>query len=113
MELYGPIFKLKLGEDRIFIGSQELVNEVCDQDKFAKVPGGVLEEVRALTGDGLFTAFKGEMNWWKAHRLLVPVRLTRQYIPRSIVCGRASPINSYTDQLPGLRSTRYSEDVRW
>ena len=77
MDLYGPIFKLKLGNDKLFVGSQELVNEICDQDKFAKVPNGALVEVRALTGDGLFTAFKEEKNWWKAHRLLIPVSVQR------------------------------------
>ena len=73
MDLYGPIFKLNLVKPVIFVGSQELVNEVCDQDRFVKVPTTALEELRALLGDGLFTAYNNEPNWWIAHRLLVPV----------------------------------------
>ena len=37
MDLYGPIFKMKLGGTRIVIGNQELANEVFDQDRFKKV----------------------------------------------------------------------------
>ena len=72
MDLYGPIFKVQLGGPRIWVGNQELVNEVYDQDRFKKIPRGALSEIRALTGDGLFTAFLEEPNWGKAHRLLIP-----------------------------------------
>ena len=64
--------KLNLGGPRILVGSQKLVNEVCDQDRFMKIPTKVLQEIRALTGDGLFTAFIEEKNWGIAHRLLIP-----------------------------------------
>lgn len=72
-ELYGPIFKVNIVGPRVFVGTQELVNEIFDEDRFTKVPSRALVEIRALTGDGLFTAYIDEMNWWKAHRLLVPV----------------------------------------
>jgi hypothetical protein len=36
------------------------------------VPENVLVELRALLGDGLFTAYDTEKNWWMAHRILVP-----------------------------------------
>ena len=75
MELYGPIFKLNLDREVIFVGSQELADEVYDTERFIKVPDIVLIELRALLGDGLFTAFIEEENWWIAHRLLVPVRV--------------------------------------
>lgn len=71
--LYGPIYKLRLKSDLVVLGSQKLVNEMGDEDRFEKEPGGVLGEVRALTKDGLFTAYPSEPNWWKAHRILVPV----------------------------------------
>lgn len=76
MELYGPIFKLNLDQEQIFIGTQELINEVCDEDHFIKVPGRALVELRALLGDGLFTSYIEEENWWIAHRLLVPVSIS-------------------------------------
>lgn len=72
MDLYGPIFQVNLGGPRIMVGNQELANEVFDQDRFKKIPRGALVEIRALTGDGLFTAFLEEPNWGKAHRLLIP-----------------------------------------
>jgi cytochrome P450 / NADPH-cytochrome P450 reductase len=56
----------------VYVGSQELATEVFDNDRFIKVPSGPLVELRALLGDGLFTAFLTEMNWWTAHRLLMP-----------------------------------------
>ena len=72
-DLYGPCFKLNLERPTILVGSQELVNEACDQDRFIKVPTRALAELRPMLGDGLFSAYPGEENWWIAHRLLVPV----------------------------------------
>ena len=54
------------------IGSQELVNELCDEKRFVKNPSGPLKQVRNGVGDGLFTAFDGEENWGLAHRILMP-----------------------------------------
>ena len=69
----GKIYKLSLkGTDRLFISSNDLVNEVCDEKRFEKtVPGGLLE-LRHLSNDGLFTAFTNEHNWGVAHRTLMP-----------------------------------------
>ncbi|KAI5359387.1 putative Flavoprotein-like superfamily [Septoria linicola] len=71
-KMYGPIMKLNLNGDRVFVGSQQLVNEISDPKRFEKIPGGALKEVRALAGDGLFTAYNEEPNWGKAHRMLIP-----------------------------------------
>ena len=78
-ELYGEIYQLQLTSRLIVLSSRKLINEACDQDRFHKDIGRTLQEVRALTGDGLFTSahedgpmMKKEPNWWKAHRLLVP-----------------------------------------
>ena len=72
-ELYGPIVKLQLKNDVILLSSQEYVNEICDEDRFEKVPGTNLLEVRPLLGDGLFTAFPNEKAWGIAHRTLTPI----------------------------------------
>ena len=72
MDLYGPIIQLNLGVPRVFLGSQELISELFDEDVWIRAPTGPVQELRAATGDGLFTAFLEEKNWWKAHRLLVP-----------------------------------------
>lgn len=70
---YGPFFRLQFFDRTIyFASSQELVNELCDETRFAKRIHPPLEELRTLGGDGLFTAYNEEPNWGKAHRLLMP-----------------------------------------
>ena len=71
---FDDIFKLDLpgGIEMIIAGSQELVNELCDEERFDKSLGRPLKIVRSLVGDGLFTARTREPNWGKAHRLLTP-----------------------------------------
>jgi cytochrome P450/NADPH-cytochrome P450 reductase len=69
----GPIFKLSFfGADRYFISSVELLSEICDEKRFAKIVAGPLEQVRNGAGSGLFTAYHGEHDWGVAHRTLVP-----------------------------------------
>jgi cytochrome P450/NADPH-cytochrome P450 reductase len=71
---YGPIFRLQVqGRTTILCSSQELVDELCDERRFDKKIQGTLREVRALAGDGLFTAETQEHNWGVAHRILMPV----------------------------------------
>ncbi|MCH8686702.1 bifunctional cytochrome P450/NADPH--P450 reductase [Pedomonas mirosovicensis] len=70
---YGPFFKLRIFNRRVYVASsQELANELCDETRFNKKVHLALEELRALGGDGLFTAYNEEPNWAKAHRLLMP-----------------------------------------
>ncbi|KAK3705239.1 hypothetical protein LTR37_013400 [Vermiconidia calcicola] len=78
-DIYGEIYFLELASRTVVLSTQELINEVCDQERFHKDIPRTLLEARALTGDGLFTSahedglvLKREENWWKAHRLLVP-----------------------------------------
>lgn len=60
-DIYGAIFKLSLaGRTTIVCSSYELVNDLFDWDRFEKPISAALEEVRALTKDGLFTAYPGE-----------------------------------------------------
>jgi cytochrome P450 / NADPH-cytochrome P450 reductase len=69
----GEIFKLTLGgTDRLYICSQSLLNEICDEKRFTKQVAGNLKEMRNAIGDGLFTAYFGEHNWEVAHRVLMP-----------------------------------------
>ena len=77
--IHGEIYQLDLGQRAIVLSSQELINEATNEDRFHKDVNKTLREVRALTGDGLFTSahedgtvIKKEKNWWKAHRLLIP-----------------------------------------
>ncbi|HZD47977.1 MAG TPA: cytochrome P450 [Silvibacterium sp.] len=69
---YGPIFRFSVGgHSTIVLGSQALVDEVCDETRFAKKLHPALMRVRDIAGDGLFTAHNEEPNWGKAHRLLM------------------------------------------
>lgn len=55
------------------MSSHELVDEVCDEERFGKMVSAGLHEIRNGVNDGLFTAnYPGEENWAVAHRILVP-----------------------------------------
>jgi cytochrome P450 / NADPH-cytochrome P450 reductase len=72
-ELHGPIFYADYsGVRKLYACSEELVDELCDETRFAKNPTGTLARIRPLAGDGLFTAFHGEPNWQRAHDVLLP-----------------------------------------
>ncbi|KAH7322485.1 cytochrome P450 [Stachybotrys elegans] len=72
-DTYGPIFKLHLGgDDRIFICSRELVDEVCSRKEFVKIPIGSIKQLQVVTPDGLFTAPHGHEAWAVGHRTLLP-----------------------------------------
>lgn len=67
------IFKLRFGSRvGLFVTDADLVAELCDEQRFRKMPGPGLRVVRRFAGDGLFTAFSEEPNWGKAHRILLP-----------------------------------------
>lgn len=74
MDQYAPIFQLDLGMTypRVFVGNRELVNEMADDTRFTKFTHRLHQEMRAVFGDGLFSAESTDKAWWKAHRLLVP-----------------------------------------
>ena len=72
-DLHGPLFYADYdGERKLYACSAELVEELCDEDRFAKNLTESLTRVRPLAGDGLFTSFHGESNWQKAHDVLLP-----------------------------------------
>lgn len=55
-----------------FASSAELSAELCNEKRFRKIIGPPLSILRAVAGDGLFTAHGDEPNWGKAHRILTP-----------------------------------------
>ncbi|HYC25296.1 MAG TPA: cytochrome P450, partial [Roseiarcus sp.] len=69
----GPIFWLDMrGAPIVFVSGFSLVDELCDEKRFDKTVRGALRRVRAIAGDGLFTAETAEPNWAKAHHILLP-----------------------------------------
>ncbi|KAF2272550.1 uncharacterized protein EI97DRAFT_436797 [Westerdykella ornata] len=55
------------------------MNEVCDEERFAKVVSSALEEVRNGTHDGLFTAYGPEEKNWGTRRLFIDNNLAQVY----------------------------------
>src|ERR1700746_2921213 len=63
----GPIFWLALmGAPIVIVSGYELVDELSDEKRFDKVVRGALRRVRAIGGDGLFTAATSEAQRRKA-----------------------------------------------
>ena len=70
---YGSFFRLEFpGRELFVVCSQELVNELCDEQRFDKKVHAALWNIRDFAGDGLFTAETQEPNWSLAHRILMP-----------------------------------------
>src|ERR1700744_1647136 len=68
----GPIFWLDMmGSPIVIVSGHDLVDELSDEKRFDKAVRGPLRRVRAVAGDGLFTADTSEPNWGKAHNILM------------------------------------------
>src|SRR6201747_2264200 len=68
----GPIFWLDMmGAPIVIVSGHDLVEELSDEKRFDKAVRGPLRRVRAVGGDGLFTADTSEQNWSKAHNILM------------------------------------------
>src|SRR3569832_1149979 len=68
----GPIFWLDMmGSLIVVVFGHDLVDALSDEKRFDKTVRGALRRVRAVGGDGLFTADTKEPNWSKAHNILL------------------------------------------
>ncbi len=68
----GPIFWLDMmGAPLVIVSGHDLIDELSDEKRFDKAVRGSLRRVRAVGGDGLFTADTKEPNWSKAHNILL------------------------------------------
>ncbi|KAJ4401361.1 hypothetical protein N0V91_008025 [Didymella pomorum] len=70
--IYGPVFRLWLPAERVFVGSYAAAKDLFREHRFQKGVTGPLAQVRHATGDGVFTAMPGEHGWEIAHRVLMP-----------------------------------------
>ncbi|MHA6622197.1 bifunctional cytochrome P450/NADPH--P450 reductase [Pseudonocardia sp. DLS-67] len=70
---YGPIFRLVTPSGpRLILSGAELVDEVCDDNRFDKKVGGGLANLRkGAVGSGLFTADTADPLWHRAHNILL------------------------------------------
>lgn len=72
-EQYGPLFYADFtGSRRLYACSLSLVDELCDETRFAKGITVRLDRFRTLVGNGLFTSYPGEDGWQQAHDVLMP-----------------------------------------
>src|SRR5258706_665292 len=68
----GQIFWLDMmGAPIVIVSGHDLVEELSDEKRFDKAVRGPLRRVRAVAGDGLFTADTSEPHWCKAHNILL------------------------------------------
>ncbi|MEU8587325.1 cytochrome P450 [Streptomyces sp. NPDC048664] len=92
MRTHGPMLVRRLhGRDALFVADADVVAELADEERFTKHVGPALENVRAFTADGLFTAYNDEPNWAKAHDILMPafaLGSMRTYHPVMVAVAR-------------------------
>ncbi|MFZ0371462.1 MAG: cytochrome P450 [Halobacillus sp.] len=70
---FGPLYQFQFpGRTSRFVSSAQFAAEICDESRFDKKVGPALQKVRAFGGDGLFTSETEEINWKKAHNILLP-----------------------------------------
>ncbi len=102
----GPIFQLDImGAPIVFVSGAKFVKELCDEKRFDKAVRGPLARVRAIGGDGLFTAKTHEANWAKAHNILLAPfggRAMQSYHPAMVdiaeqLCLKWSRLNADED----------------
>src|SRR5262249_9686978 len=84
---YSPVYAFHAQDKRriVVVASFALVDEICDETRFDKTLGLAEKHLRALAGDGLFTAYTHEPNWSKAHNILMPqfsMQAVRAYLPQ-------------------------------
>jgi cytochrome P450/NADPH-cytochrome P450 reductase len=86
---YGPIFRLITpGGPRLFVSGPELVDELCDGERFDKKVGGGLSNLRrGPEGSGLFTSETDDPLWHRAHNILMEPfsqQAMRDYLPKMV-----------------------------
>ncbi|RBQ74718.1 hypothetical protein FVER14953_00317 [Fusarium verticillioides] len=73
-KIHGPIYSITFGAStEIMVTSREIAQELCDETRFCKLPGGALDVMKAVVGDGLFTAETSNPKWAIAHRIITPL----------------------------------------
>ncbi|SFM80063.1 cytochrome P450 / NADPH-cytochrome P450 reductase [Pseudonocardia ammonioxydans] len=86
---YGPIMRLHTpGGDRYVVSGLDMVDDLCDDERFTKLVGGGQLILRSrFTSAGLFTADTDDPLWHSAHDILLPAFSTRSmrgYLPQMI-----------------------------
>ncbi|OZD70521.1 cytochrome P450 [Rhodococcus sp. 06-1059B-a] len=70
---YGSIYERNILGSRVtYVSGPAEVAEVNNEERWTKFLGVPIRNLRAVAGDGLFTAHNSEPNWAKAHAILAP-----------------------------------------
>ncbi len=83
---FGPIIRLRtpIG-DRFIASGLDMVDDLCDDERFDKLVGDGQKAVRSFgRSAGLFTSDTDDPNWSKAHNILLPnfsQQAMRDYLP--------------------------------
>ncbi|KAF5962768.1 Fum6p, partial [Fusarium bulbicola] len=73
-KIHGPIYSITFGAStEIMVTSRKIAQELCDETRFCKLPGGALDKIKQVVGDGLFTAETSNPKWAIAHRIVTPL----------------------------------------
>ena len=83
---FGPIFRVRTPGGDVFVASGlEMIDDLCDDERFDKLVGGGQKAIRSLgSSAGLFTSDTDDPNWSKAHNILLPnfsTQAMRDYLP--------------------------------
>lgn len=72
-DLYGPIYKVQRPKGKIFVvATVAIVEELCDESRFVKIPPPALAEDNSARPAGLFGSTNEDPDWGQAHRILMP-----------------------------------------
>ncbi|KAK0645376.1 putative bifunctional P-450:NADPH-P450 reductase [Cercophora newfieldiana] len=70
---YPDLFRVRFpGRNMIFVNTQALAHELCDETRFRKTVVASLVQIRNGVHNGLFTADTEDPAWGLAHRVLMP-----------------------------------------
>ena len=72
---YGPIYRITTpgGRGVTVVSGHSLVDELCDESRFEKVPGPGQQGIQqSKLGGGLFTSPNSDPRWSRAHNILLP-----------------------------------------
>ena len=86
---YGPIFRLTMpgGGPRLIVSGADLVEEICDDQRFDKQVGPGLRQPGGPTERGLVTSDTSDPLWRRAHNILMAPfsqQAMREYMPRML-----------------------------
>lgn len=57
----------------VMVVGRKVAEELCDETRFCKLPGGAIGRMRRVVGHGLFTAETADPRWASAHRVITPL----------------------------------------